>query len=457
MRERGSSGGRLTRVRQFGTERIREERGFAVPMVLLAIVAAFGLASAAVLASLSAQTGSTRDQRTKTALAAAEAGVANALLRYNRTAVLGSGSLCSPIGGSLVGTGGWCSNQVTGVVDRGTYTYRVKPAMTEIEVVATGAVDGVTRRIFVQAQSAQSMEQGLKPFQNASVIANDGIYLGGGATIKADVETNGNIGLNDGSVLECDYAGVGAGKGFNPNPGGAIKTCSPTETEVALPPVNPGDVATNNSNHRICDLDPLTGKKCTTEHWDPDTKRLNLKPGAALNLGSGGGEFNYAFCKITMDANSYLHIAGGATVRLYFLAPEVCDGERSPLELHSGSKIQATGHGPHDVALLVVGSETIPTNITFNAGGVLFGCDQSFVLYAPRTTLSLNSDSHICGGLAAKSVTLASNTSITASSTAADFELPNAASQYYTGYAPGTFVECAASPPAAESPPDEGC
>ena len=56
----------------------------AVPVVLGALVAAFALGTTAVISSISAQTGATRDQDAKAALAAAEAGVSEALLHYNR-------------------------------------------------------------------------------------------------------------------------------------------------------------------------------------------------------------------------------------------------------------------------------------------------------------------------------------------------------------------------------------
>src|SRR5215218_6619254 len=67
------------------TSRAASDGGFTLPTVMLMVFAAFAVAAAAVASSLSAQSGTTRDLRTKDALAAAEAGVHEATLRYNAT------------------------------------------------------------------------------------------------------------------------------------------------------------------------------------------------------------------------------------------------------------------------------------------------------------------------------------------------------------------------------------
>ncbi len=431
-----------------------QEHGFALPTVMLAMIAAFGMATAAVVASVGAQRGSIRDQQTKAAFAAAEAGVNHALLRYNRIPTA-AGATCVPVGGSAPGAGGWCSAGTSGQIDRGSYSYWVRPTETELEVVSVGEVDGVTRRVEVEAKSAQGTTEGTRPFSFASVVGLDGISLSAKASIHADVATNGDIALSSKSLLDCSYAGVGYGRGYNPSVGSA--TCSPTQGEVSLPPVNSGDVMTNNSNGRICNLDPMLGQTCSSTYWNPTTKRLSLKSGASLTLGSAGGEFNYAFCKLTLNANSYINITAGAKVRIYFGTPEECGNESTPLVLASGSRIQPTGSGATDVAILIPGSDARATTTSLSADALLFECDQSFVLYAPRTAVTLNSRSHICGGVAAKSIMVNVDASITASNTAANFELPNTASHYSVGYTPGSFIECAAAMPVSPSAPDAGC
>ena len=446
--------------RHFVSARQGDEAGFAVPTVLLALTAAFGLGTATIVASVGAQQGTTRDENSKAALAAAEAGVANAMLRFNRirTDAGSTADDCVPVGGTGVGADGWCPNEVAGAIDLGGYAYRVKPTAAsgstpaQLTIVSTGEVDGVTRRV---KTTADSIASGFRPFAEASVIGLDSIHLDSDATVEANVATNGNIGLNANSSLLCDYAQVGVGRGYSPVGSNVTTTCPPTSGEISLPPVNPGDVLTNNSNARICNLDPVAGTTCANA-WNPTTRIVDLDSGDSLTLGAAGGEFNYAFCRIDLGSNSYLHIANGAIVRIYLLSPDAapCLNEAEPISLHSNSKIEPTGSDATSLQILVVGSATKPTQITLDSNSLLFSCDQAFVVYAPRTALTLRSNTAICGGVAAKSVFINSNTEIQASSTADDFELPGqeVAAHYDE---PRDFAECDTTPTGA--PPDSGC
>lgn len=434
--------------------KLGSSQGFAVPTVLLALVASFGLASAAVVAATTSQSGAVRDQNAKAALGAAEAGASNAMLRFNRTATDGSSDICTLVGAGETGADGWCTEAIVDSgFDRGQYSYQLKPTETELRIVATGTVDGVTRRVLLVAASDSGKTQGVRPFVDAEIIGLDSIHFDSNAIVDGNVQTNGNIGLDSNSVLDCGFAGVGVGMGLDPN-NGEIK-CETTEDEVSLPPVNPGDVMTNNSNDRICDLDP-----CTPDNkveWNPEAKTLILKAGSSITLGAAGGEYNYALCQLTLKSNSYLQVASGATVRIYFGAPEECGGEVEPLVLGSNSKIQPTGSDPADLAILVVGSDEIATTIKIASNAILFGCDQTFVLYAPRTDVELGSNVNICGGVAGKSIHVHSNSTIASVNTATDFELPNTEEHASFGYGPPSFIECSAPPPAPGVSPDSGC
>ena len=464
-------------MRENSRYRLREaavsERGFAIPTVILALTAVLGLASATVVASIGAQKGTTRDQQSKAALAAAEAGIANALLRFNQSHTTGSaGTTCVPVGGTVAAANGWCPTQITGGFDRGSYTYAVKPtaagvlaadAPAQIEIVSTGIVDGVTRRVNAIADGYSS---NFKPFASlASIIGLDGISLDGSANVTGNVATNGNIGMSTGSRLNCTSAQVGVGRGFNPDNGTVSSDCTVSQGTISLPPVNPGDVATNNSNWRICNLgteggDPITPPtRCSG--WNPTTKVLSLSgPGTGITLGAPGGEFNYAFCQLVLNANSYLTVATGAKVRIYLLSPDSppCTGVTQPLILHSGSKLQPTGAGAADLGILIVGSDTTATTAIFNADAGLNSCEQMIALYAPRTKIDFNSGSRICGGVAGKSIYVANNAKINASNTATDFELPAVPGISHYDQ-PRDFVECTAAPasPTGGDQPDSGC
>jgi hypothetical protein len=447
----------MSRVKLPNRPRLRGEGGFAVPTVLLATVAAFGLATAVVIASVNAQHGTVRDQDSKAALAAAEAGISNALLRFNRIVPAPATSVCQPVGGTTAGTDGWCPTHGTGTIDRASYDYRIRPFAAQgavpggLEIVSTGTVSGVSRRITARAEG---ITPEFHPFASvASVVGLDGITLNSRSEIHADVATNGNISFANDSLLDCEYAGVGVGRGFVPFPPGAEATCPPTQTSVSLPPLDPGDVAINNSNSRIGTVDPLNG----SYSWNPTTKQLTLNSGGSLTLGSSGGEFNYAFCRLHLSARSYLHIVNGATVRMYFLSPDAapCQGVTEPLALDNKAKIDPTGGDATSLAILVVGSDTIATKVTLNADASLFTCDQTFVLYAPRSSVELNSRTSVCGGVAGKSIVINEDTQINSSNTAGDFSFPTQGATHYGP--PQDFVECDSTPPGATAAPNQGC
>src|SRR6476619_3417452 len=62
---------------------VRDERGFALPTVLFMLMSVMAVVSIAVVASIQAQNGTVRDQRSKSALTTAESGITQALLYYN--------------------------------------------------------------------------------------------------------------------------------------------------------------------------------------------------------------------------------------------------------------------------------------------------------------------------------------------------------------------------------------
>ena len=445
--------------------RLRSDRGFAVPTVLVSMVAAFGLASAAVVASVSSQEGSVRDQNTKSALAAADAGVSNAMLRYNRLSTTGAGDTCAPIGGTAANADGWCPIQAAGTIDRGSYAYWVRPTETELQVVSTGTVDGVTRRVEVVAQSAQSPPQGTQPFADFSVIGLDFLSQESNARITANAATNGDITLDSNAELTCEPGGgaqVGDGRDVIEGSNAHLNCGTLLEGSLSLPPVNQGDVATVNDNDRITLAkagqpggDTISGN-ANSVGWNAGSRTLSLSSNVSLTLGGA----NYSLCRLTLTSNSNLFVVGGQAVRIYFDSPEECGltSGAQQLSMDSNTTLEATGSDPSDLALLFVGSESIPTSIQLASNTQANGpCEQSFVVYAPRTDVTLASNAHICGAIAGKSITAASNATMTTSGLASEFELPNTETQYFLGYEPGTFVECSAAPPAPTSAPDEGC
>lgn len=447
----------------------RDQRGFAVPTALLMMIAATGMVSVGVLTTIQAQSGTTRDQGTKSALQVAEAGVSEALLRLNRSA-------STPCVGLQPGSG-WCG-PVTGTFNGGAFSYHVLPlngndapcpppgqnqnSASQLEVVASGNFgDGVNRRVNVTVCSASNA----KIFFNATVKGKDWIHLDSNAEIHAAAATNGEITLNA-NAKQCGQASVGVGKELTQNGNSQYTadlnctqpTTSVGQEDLSLPPVNQGDAATNNQNGYFFATNRVSGKK-SDACWNGvqadgtsgpcGQRELRVDNNAAVTLEGG----TYSFCKLTLLSNSALYVAANAEVRIFFDSPEACDQPDGvvQLEMSSNSRITSNGQGAAGVSLLFVGHPTLRTTALLNSNTAVNGsCEQNFVVYGPRTDIVLNSNSTYCGAIAGKTVHLDSNARLYTEAGAQNWELPNTAPHYEVA----RFVECGAAP---ANPPNAGC
>ncbi len=455
------------------------QRGFAVPTVMFMLLAAFSVVSIGVVASIQAQSGSVRDQQTKSALTSAEAGISQALLHYNGDFTPPASQPCLVPSGSFVGaagvqSGGWCA-AVTGSDGAGTFTYQVKPTAGTIEVVSSGNVSGVTRRVDVIAKSVS----GQQVFLDAGVKTQNGINLDANAAIHSGSATGGDLTLASNSK-QCGLASVGVGHHLTTAGNAAyyqqmgcttqLNPSSVTQQDITLPPVNQGDAATHNDNVRITNAvaangpspkDLISGNKSDVT-WNATTRQLTVKNNSSLTL---TGQ-TYSFCKLTLKSNSALYIAAGQTVNIYFDSPEHCDvppgtlpvdDSRHPelgttqMDLASNSRITSATGTPAKVAIYFVGSQTRLTNLLMSSNTQIAGsCVQNFIIYAPLTHIELNSNSQYCGALAGQSLHMDSNAEIFTDTDSQAFVLPGTAPHY----AVSQFVECTA---ASASPPNTGC
>jgi hypothetical protein len=284
----------------------------ALPVALFAMISAMALAGAAVVATTDVQNGAHRDDSSKSALAAADAGANIARVRQARYAfVLNSANPCLAMSSGklqkgfseVVGGQKWCP-AMSGSTGEGQYTYRVSPVGTncggeELCVVSTGTVDGISRRIEVTfkrsgiatneaehtgeelrleilntkkeeqvalvnqewEKATKKKEELQKQLEKAAsslgvegFIGRDGITISGNADIRVGVGTNGNI-ETSGSANVCGNVRYGIGKKWIKS--GAAKQCpgyKVTEGNVNLPSVSsfiPSNIATVNSNNRI--------------------------------------------------------------------------------------------------------------------------------------------------------------------------------------------------------------
>lgn len=451
MGRTGSSSGTLRAL-------LRSERGVAVPTVLVMILIGLGLAGAVAVASISAERGSVRDQDSKQGIAAADAGALRALYRQNavRTTTAEPCVVVGSTSGTLESAAdddadGWCPEQAGAIADAG-YGYQVsiptgdppepgQQGREEVTVVATGISDDVRRRIAVTI----SKLTGLGLLSGATVMGLDWVNLDSNAEVFGNVATNGDISLASNSLL-CGNAQYGVGHGLLIS--GNAEQCDgygEAEGELALPPVEQGDVPTNNSNGRFFTEDIKQGNGVS---WDSATRTLTLDSNSALTLGGT----DYSFCKLELKSNSTLYIAQGARVRIFFDAPENCgyteaDEPVAQFVMRSNTKISNTSGDPTTAAFLMVGSETISTVAELNSNSHI---NIDLILYAPLTDLVLDSNSTYRGAVAAKTVDVDSNATIESDNRASEFELP-----VRTHFEVARYVECAGGDPGTD--PDSGC
>lgn len=437
-----------------------------MPAVLMMLLAGLAMGGVAVTASINAQKSSTRDQASKEALAAADAGIQQALYRQNK--VLVSDSLPCVVfglGGDLLAgvplVDGWCP-EVTGTVGDSSFRYRVKPATLvgtlqnerEVRIVSIGTSGGISRRIAVGARA----RTGAAIFGGADLVGLDGLNIDDSSNVTGDVGSNGDVNLGNAASL-CGDVTYGYGQGFN-QVGTWCSGFGSGEGEFDLQPPLQGNVpppANQNSNFRMFSGAGCTGSQCDTKSgqvsWDPTTRILALNGNETVTL---GGSLPYSFCRIDMEGNSTLYAARGATVRIFFDTPEncaapqgdsACPAPYKQLDVRGNAKLVATSGDPKDFSMLFVGSDSCSTN------AVLSGNSSSVnevVLYGPRTDMQLTGDAQLYGALAGQTSRTDGNSKFTADPDISQFDVEIALQ-----YQRDRYVECVGG--ATTSPPDASC
>jgi hypothetical protein len=434
-------------------ELLHGERGMALPVALFAMIASMALASAAVMATIDVQQGSHRDDSSKSAIAAADAGVNVARLRMARYAyVLNSTTPCLRVGttGLLEGSkaetvagSSWCP-AITGTVGGSTYSYRTSPAGAtcgtySLCVVATGTADGVSRRVEVTFNSSNSSsssgteEKKEEAGQTWStgvgidgVIGSEKIQIDNKGDARVNVGTNGDVTVGNGGNV-CGDIRHGIGKKVE-NSGTQCKGYKVTEGNVSLPPVSsfmPSNISEVNSNYRLVQCTKTSPSKvptgcqsdsysttakganawASTVPWNSATRTISTANNGTLTLTGG----DYFICKLELNNNSALIMGAGATVRIFFDTPEHCGlkAGAKQIEISNNSSVTATGYQPalgkYDLpGFYLTGSTSIKTSVELSPNGTT----NEFILYAPNTDILIKNNAVYVGIIAGQTVHL---------------------------------------------------
>lgn len=446
----------------------RGEGGMALPAALFATVASLALAGAAVLSTVDVQHGARRDNGSKSAIGAADAGANVAMMRLNRHAAqLTSEKPCFKLnattgelepGAAPVSEPGWCA-PIEGEVGGATYSYRTSAygaGLGTIHVVSTGTANEVTRRIqlsltesnlwtgvtkteLIKKETELAEKNGtskteLKKLEEELVVAEEelkksggiaglvgreGITASGNSDIHVGVATNGNL-TTSGNTSICGGIQVGIGKKWTHS--GNASQCSGysvTEGTLALPAVSsfmPSDIATHNSNGRItvcskglpaeCQKDTYNGTWSKTAPFNPTNRSISLSGNTILTLGGS----DYWICSIQLSGNSKLIMAKGAHVRFFFDTPEHC-GTSNQISMSGNNEITATGYlgtpGHFDMpGFYLLGSTAYTSQVSLSGNSTT---TDEFVVYGPDSYINVSGNATFKGIVAGKQIAWSGN------------------------------------------------
>jgi hypothetical protein len=448
---------------------LSDERGIALPTALFATIASLSLAGAAVISTVDVQQGTKRDNGSKSAIAAADAGANVAMMRLNRHA--GQLSDATPClnanaegeleaGAASVSEPGWCT-PVAGEVGGAAYSYRVSAFSSgggnAIHIVSTGEASEVSRRIQLSLNESslwtegasksqlieeeiklkelvggseaelEALQEELEEAQNesskgggiAGLVGRESITASGNSDIRVGVATNGNL-TTSGNTSICGSIQVGIGKKWTHS--GNASQCSGyavTEGNMELPSVSsfmPSNIATHNSNGRItacsnglpaeCQQDTYNGKWNSTSPFDPSHRSINLSGNTILTLGGT----DYWICSLSLSGNSKLIMAKGAKVRFFFDTPENC-GTSNQISMSGNNEITATGYQPSqgqfDVpGFYLLGSKTHTSQVSLSGNS---STTDEFVIYGPDSYINVSGNATFKGIVAGKQIAWSGN------------------------------------------------
>ena len=397
-----------------------DQEGIAIPTVMIVTSIGFAFVTVGLVSSVNAQRGTVRDQDSKAALAAAEAGANVALMRSNRyltgttQCVFPSGSWSGAPLTTGTATSGWCP-AVSGTVGRASWTYQQSSAVSTAgttqatTIVATGYSGNVTRRVAVTVQP----ESGASIFADEGVATSENITLGGNPSIYTNMGANGSIGFN-GSAAVCGTVRYGAGDsltGTNTCPGYPV-----TEGDKAIAPLSESFRRTLLMTNRNCQIartcSPAASYTKGGSYWNAATRTINIAQNATLTLPTG----DYLICRF-FGTNGSLVIPTGATVRIFFDTPEACGLANGATQLSTAGNfnIDSTGYNPQTglgtlPGFYFFGSPYITTVADFGGGSSA----NEFVFYGPYTAVTMRGNVSYTGAFAAKSINITGNATIRA-------------------------------------------
>jgi hypothetical protein len=343
----------------------------------------------------------------------------------------------------------------------------LQPRLVSIGFDRNGSTD-VVRRV-------EAILNPIEPFQAIEATGDLTFHAGLGATtINGDVRTDGNwtetglAGVNGVNLLGSGGALL-RGAHFQYGPGGSV-----THGLLSLVPTpTPLQSSFTRQTISVASSKPdcpggLTAN-CPTGYV-PASHSFSLASGQTANFASG----DYVFCSFNAAANSTVTTAiSGGPVRIFIDSPQSqrCSGVSGAGNFSAATVLNGLVNSslldPRNLQIYVAGNCdsagqncTGPTStVTLNAGGVsLGGVNQSFFLYAPKSTVSITFPAlanTFEGSIIGQDVTL--NTSV-ATVITQDLRLNDMPLASGAGvFSVQQYIECQPEIPSATDVPDKDC
>lgn len=475
--------------------RLAGETGFVLPASIAVLLVITLLGAAAISASVSTSKSTMRDESSKAALEAAEAGLRVATYRLN---VTGPASEECLAGYALVSKptseATQCESAEEALGNNGSYLYWTSTElkkgggcvgiiMTDAElerlknegiaqrcVTSVGTVSGVKAR--VQARVSSFTARPVFPI--AAMIAKEKLTMEGHSSLKGAVASNGKI-TSEGSASQEGGCVLGPSGSFE----GIKSTCeavsqrTPEEGKIVVAAIQPGSSAKSSPTGECNEqAEPLYNCNFLIENGiaNAEAGKEVKKPADGISAkGSGkvGIEYKsstremsmntgswtlngylYNFCNFNATGNSQISVNPGIKAVIFIEAPEKeepgsgCPEGSGKFEF-SGTVNNPSGN-PTALQIYVYGKGPVTYNGNVNT---------SLVLDAPNASVKLTGNATITGGIIGNEITTSGNFSFIWSKEVEKLKAGTAGAT--TSYYRTAWAQCATNYSAGS--PTSGC
>lgn len=431
-----------------------------LPTAVMVLFAITLLTAAAVTAAVSTSTSNTRDEHSKAALEAAEAGLRVASYRLNMlNPTIGKCINEAEAAEPNVALTGYCAETKDESIGNGAeFKYWTTPelragmscvgqtvstseearakeeAVEQRCVTAEGIVHGVHAR--VQARVATFIAAPLFPFPG--ITGTKLVRIGGKTILNTAVASNYKI-VSEGSsafqysgYCELAYTGTFEGSSEGEHPCKTLKQRDEAEGQFQIRPVEPGTSSKESANAEKCSIEkPPTEncdaritngiKKVNKEAYSPPYDEITVKPGSLTFTPSssatepryfsikGGSSWTigagvYNFCNFVTEGGT-LTLAAGAEAEIFIEAPESeepgsgCPAKSGKLEFKGGTVINNLSENPTALKFFVYGKGPVLYEGKSNTTVKL-----SMTLIAPEAKITVSGTGTYTGGISGSEV-----------------------------------------------------